>query len=208
MKSGKTRDGFHHGDLRAALVRSTVELLQTRGPGTLSLREIARQAGVTTGAPYHHFAARADLLVAVALEGWALLQAELESADRSAAPPVERLRRRLRAYVAFGASHLAHYRVMFEDELREAQDAATYEAVARAGFEALVDAVSAVRPRLRRPRARTLALAVWSAAHGAILLHGAHMVGPLMGDASSAGGAQDQLLDTLVEPWVALVLHG
>jgi AcrR family transcriptional regulator len=205
MKSVKKRDAFHHGNLKAALVRSTVQLLQTREPGTLSLREIARVAGVTTGAPYHHFAARADLLLAVALEGWALLGAALATADGSEAPPAERLRRRLRAYVAFGVSHLAHYRVMFGDELREAQDAAAYEAVARAGFEGLVDAVSAVRPRLRRVRARTLALAVWSAAHGAILLHGARMVAPLL---DGTTGVPPRPLDALVEPWVALVLHG
>ena len=162
------RSTFHHGDLRNALVRAAVKLLEKEEAGDLSLREVARAAGVTAGAPYHHFATRADLLVAVALEGFSTLGRLLEGIDASSGAPGERFERRVLAYLRFAREHPGHYRVMFHPALQSGRDAPAWDAAARAGFEGLVQAVVRVRPHLAKPRARALALSVWTLAHGTI----------------------------------------
>jgi len=161
---------FHHGDLQNALVRAAVELLGEADASALSLREVARRAGVSTAAPYHHFPTRADLLVAVALEGFASLGAVLAEVDALTAPPLERLERRILAYMRFAIAHGAHYRVMFSDELRHAERGSVYDQIARQGFEGLVIAVCAARPELEPGAARELAFVVWAAAHGTVSL--------------------------------------
>ncbi len=168
-KTGKT-DGFHHGDLHNALVAAAVSLLESKDASSLSLREVARLAGVSSGAPYHHFATRADLLLAVALQGFVALGQAIDEAERSTSRPAVRLERRIAAYMRFALAHPGHYRVMFHEELRTSSSASDFDAVARASFEALVDSVAGVRPDLGRDRARLVAFTVWSAAHGAAML--------------------------------------
>ena len=72
-KSAESRP-YHHGDLRRALVDAARRLLEAEGPTALSLRAVAREAGVSPAAPYHHFKDKAELLDAVAHEGWEMLQ--------------------------------------------------------------------------------------------------------------------------------------
>lgn len=165
-----TRGAYHHGDLRRALVEAAVELLGSTTAADLSLREVARQAGVTTGAPYHHFKTKADLLVEVACAGFEGLAQELAFIDAASAAPAERLQKRIEAYVGYALRHGAHYRVMFSPELRSSSELARYERVAREGFAGLVRAVQAVRPDLKRGAIHSLARTTWAAAHGFVLL--------------------------------------
>src|SRR5689334_23769031 len=72
-KSAESRP-YHHGDLRRALVDAARRLLEAEGPTALSLRAVAREAGVSPAAPYHHFKDKAELLDAVAQEGWEMLE--------------------------------------------------------------------------------------------------------------------------------------
>jgi AcrR family transcriptional regulator len=69
------KKSYHHGDLRAALIQAALDVMKTEGPAALSLRSLARAVGVSSMAPYHHFSDRAELLVAVATEGFERLQA-------------------------------------------------------------------------------------------------------------------------------------
>ena len=73
---------YHHGDLRRALIDAARRLLETEGPTALSLRAVAREAGVSPAAPYHHFKDKGELLDAVAHEGWDLLN-DLMTAARA-----------------------------------------------------------------------------------------------------------------------------
>ena len=166
------RKTFHHGDLKSALIDATLALLDARGVAGISLREVARAAGVSSGAPYHHFATRTDLLAEVALRGFAALAEEIARAEGSSRLPGVRLERRVLAYLRFAVAHPAHYRTMFLDELRGSPPGAhvVYEAVARSSFASLAAAVADVRPELSAMRARELAFTVWAAAHGAALL--------------------------------------
>ena len=104
---------YHHGDLRRALVEAARQLVETEGPSAMSLRAVARQAGVSPAAPYHHFKDKGELLAAVAAEGWALLGKEILAAMASGAGPDDTTPELL-AYVCFARAHPALYRVMFD----------------------------------------------------------------------------------------------
>jgi AcrR family transcriptional regulator len=108
---------YHHGDLRRALVDAARRLLEAEGPAALSLRAVAREAGVSPAAPYHHFKDKGELLSAVADEGWALLSAAVYAASQ--ATPGGKLGP-LMAYVSFARARPALYRIMY-DAAREAE---------------------------------------------------------------------------------------
>jgi AcrR family transcriptional regulator len=108
---------YHHGDLRRALVEAARRLLEAEGPAAMSLRAVAREAGVSPAAPYHHFKDKGELLNAVAREGWAMLSAAVlrstqERPGDAVAPTI--------AYVTFAREHPALYRIMY-DAARDAE---------------------------------------------------------------------------------------
>jgi AcrR family transcriptional regulator len=104
---------YHHGDLRRALVDAARRILEAEGPTALSLRAVAREAGVSPAAPYHHFKDKAELLDAVAQEGWDMLDQAMARA-REAAEPAEKLTALGIAYVCFARENPALYRVMYD----------------------------------------------------------------------------------------------
>ncbi|AWL38889.1 MULTISPECIES: TetR/AcrR family transcriptional regulator [unclassified Streptomyces] len=148
---------YHHGDLRRALLTAALDVVAADGPDALSLRDLARRAGVSHAAPAHHFKDRAGLLTAVAAEGYALF------ADALAGAPD--LRERGVAYVRFAARHPAHFQVMFRPELYRADDPALLTAKARA-TEALRAGVSTLPDVAHGEDPRLTGVAAWSLAHG------------------------------------------
>ena len=104
---------YHHGDLRRALVDAARRLLEAEGPTALSLRAVAREAGVSPAAPYHHFKDKAELLDAVAHEGWELLHDSMTAA-KAAAEGQDKLSALGIAYVCFARENPALYRVMYD----------------------------------------------------------------------------------------------
>ncbi len=111
---------YHHGDLRRALVDAARRLLEAEGPSALSLRAVAREAGVSPAAPYHHFKDKAELLDAVAHEGWEILGAQMSEAKSGATGP-DQLTALGIAYVCFARDNPALYRVMY-DAARDKED--------------------------------------------------------------------------------------
>lgn len=110
--SAETRP-YHHGDLRRALVDAARRLLEAEGPSALSLRAVAREAGVSPAAPYHHFKDKAELLDAVAHEGWLMLNERMREA-KAAEQGRQQLTALGIAYVCFAREHPALYRVMYD----------------------------------------------------------------------------------------------
>ncbi|HEV7962299.1 MAG TPA: helix-turn-helix domain-containing protein, partial [Actinoplanes sp.] len=104
---------YHHGDLRRALLDAAAEVIEEQGPAALSLRDLARRAGVSHAAPTHHFGDKAGLLTALATEGYGLLVAEL--AEEWAA--THSFLEQGVAYVRFAIRHRAHFEVMFRPDL-------------------------------------------------------------------------------------------
>lgn len=160
------RRSYHHGNLRAALVEAAVRLVHREGVEALTLRRVARLAGVSQAAPYRHFADKRALLAAVAEEGFRLLAAALR--DPGGAGPRERFRARGPAYVAFATRHPSHFRIMFGRELADREPFPALRDAARAAFEALVQGIAEAQRAgaVRDGDPRELGLTAWCAMHG------------------------------------------
>ena len=154
------KTAYHHGNLREALLDAAEALLPKSGPEALTMREVARRAGVSHGAPYHHFDSRDALLAAVAERGFAGLGEAMAAAAGST--PGEQLVAVCEAYVDFAARHPTRFRLMFGPLLASK---ALYPGLKQAGeqsFFLLLEASREVAPAQAMP----LALAGWSMAHG------------------------------------------
>ncbi|MFB8139973.1 TetR/AcrR family transcriptional regulator [Streptomyces parvus] len=156
MSSERERT-YHHGDLRRAVLTAALDVIATEGPTGLSLRDLARRAGVSHAAPAHHFKDRTGLLTAVAAEGYALFADALTGAPD--------LRERGVAYVRFAATHPAHFQVMFQPDLYRTDDPDLLAARARA-TDALRAGVADLPPDGRGEDERLAGVAAWSLAHG------------------------------------------
>jgi AcrR family transcriptional regulator len=151
---------YHHGDLPAALIAAARELLAQDGTEALSLRAVARRAGVSAMAPYRHFPDKEALLAAVAAEGFRDFAAALEAADRSA-PPGRALLEQGVAYVRFACAQPALFRLMFGPPRQGAHPALKRDEAQAYGVLATRVAAETAAP-LRQSRT----LACWSVVHG------------------------------------------
>jgi AcrR family transcriptional regulator len=153
-----TRPTYHHGDLRAAILTEAARLVAERGADRVSLRELAREAGVSHAAPAHHFTDRRGLFTALAAQGFQLLAATLTAARPHFVDAAL-------AYVRFAIEHPGHYQVMFDKPLLDASDTELAAAEAAAGSE-----LSRGVATLRDPKAKAdpggAELAAWSLVHG------------------------------------------
>lgn len=111
------RASYHHGSLRDTLVDASVALIRAEGIGAVSLRRVAREAGVSPGAPYHHFADRAELLAAIAAQGSRLLEHRLEAARDGASTPGDAIAAMVETYVLFARDEPAYFRLACRPEL-------------------------------------------------------------------------------------------
>lgn len=165
---------YHHGDLRRALLDTALERIREAGSEGLTLRELARRAGVSHAAPYRHFPDRSALLAAVAEEGFAQLAAAMQQAGERGRTPLGRLRRAGLAYVEFARASPAHFRMMFGPEAVGAGGAAglrTFSALA-----ALVEGCQRAGD-LRAGDSELLARMAWSLVHGIAELEAASQLG-------------------------------
>jgi AcrR family transcriptional regulator len=108
--------------LRERILSASIALIEEEGLSALSLREVARRAGVSHQAPYHYFADREAILATLAERGFATLQAAVEAARCSGTGPTEALELAAIAYVQFACDHPAHFRLMFRPELVALKD--------------------------------------------------------------------------------------
>jgi AcrR family transcriptional regulator len=161
--------GYHHGNLKEALIRAALELIAQKGPAGFTFAEAARSAGVSPAAPYRHFRDRDELLIDVARRGFDQFTQALSDAWSEGRPdPFTAFERIGRAYLDFARKEPAYYSAMFEagipldanSELREAGERAF--AVLRMAAERLIARV----PAERRPPALMMALHVWALSHG------------------------------------------
>jgi AcrR family transcriptional regulator len=142
---------YHHGDLRAALLQAAGEILEKEGLAALSLREAARQAGVSHNAPYRHFPDRDSLLAALAAEGFGLLKAELDQRPEGSMGL---------GYVEFALAHPQRFRLMFGGQLRSG-DYPELRAAGEESYNKLQKAFDSLGSD-----APLAAAAAWSLVHG------------------------------------------
>lgn len=171
-------NGYHHGDLRRALIAAALELAAEAKDWEFSLREVARRAGVSHGAPYNHFAHKRDLLAAAAVAGHDKLRLDLSAAVSKAKDARTALLRMGCAYVKFGLENPALYRLMFTaaqggpdwqpDTVIAAgvETRATLEEILRRGA-----AAGALSPALTRTiDLQAAAVSAWATVHGLTML--------------------------------------
>ncbi len=167
-QTARPRRPYHHGNLREAILQAALKLVETVGPGGLTLRATARLAGVSQAAPYRHFASKEALLAAVAEEGFRALTAMQRDSAGHKSDAIEAFQALGLAYIAFAATHPSHFRVMFAPEVA---DRMAYPALATAAAEAfglLVDAIAECQRagKVKEGDPKELALAAWSVVHG------------------------------------------
>jgi len=172
---------YHHGDLRPALLRAAVEAIGQAGPAAMSLREVARRAGVSHAAAAYHFGDKAGLLTAVAAQGYRMLTGELRDARDAGCGFLEVGV----AYVRFAVSHRAHFEVMYRPDDAEVREARAAAAVFLYGTD--------------RPDAGRLAAgaAAWSLVHGLATLW-------LNGNLPGQLGDDPEEITRLVAPYLSI----
>ncbi len=167
--------GYHHGNLREALIRAALELIASKGAAGFTFAEAARVAGVSPAAPYRHFRDRDELMASVALLGFEQFEAALARAWDEGRPDVFTALERLgKAYLEFARTQSAFYSAMFESgvpvgvspELRAASERAF------SVLRGAADKICAAIPSGVRPPALMVALHIWVMAHGIASLFG------------------------------------
>ncbi|MFP2926818.1 TetR/AcrR family transcriptional regulator [Pyxidicoccus sp. 3LG] len=204
--ASRPRRTYHHGDLRQALVDATLALIRQEDVGAVSLREVARRAGVSAAAPYHHFRDKNALLASVAEEGYRALNRHMEAvfAEGPDARPAEVLRRLARCYVRFALEHPAHFRVMFREEWGDEEKYPGVHAEGMRAFQCLLDWAASARAGSAGAASKadvdTLAFTTWAWVHGLASLWNE---GPLR--KKSGAASVEPLLERSTELFVQLV---
>jgi len=161
---------YHHGSLRAVLLEAAVEAIATNGPTALSLRDLARRAGVSHAAAAHHFGDKAGLLTAIATEGFDLFTAALGDALERTGD----FREVGVAYTRVAIEHRGHFEVMFRPDLYRTDDPELVDAQRRTAA-LLHEGLATLSPAQIGPSPEVAAIAAWSIVHGfaSLWLHGA-----------------------------------
>jgi AcrR family transcriptional regulator len=162
--------GYHHGDLRTALIDAGVELVAEGGLEALSVAEAARRTGVSAAAPYRHFPSRQDFVVAVATRSAQDLDATLRSAADAAGDPGEAIAGAAAAYVRFAVTRRSGFDVVFAPELRGVHDDELRNACRSISDVVLLRALEATGGDTRAAVALVPQFMV--VAHGAASMHG------------------------------------
>lgn len=165
--------GYHHGNLRQALVDAALELIEEKGPTGFTLSEAAKQAGVTPAAVYRHFAGREDLIAEAARQGYEIfgdvVQYAYDTGQPSALAAFEATGR---AYLAFARKYPGHYIAMFESGISVNRNPELAAAAhrARGVLERAASDLSQHIPPEKRPPASMFSAHIWAMSHGVVEL--------------------------------------
>ena len=194
--------GYHHGNLKEALIRAALQLIAEKGPAGFTFAEAARFAGVSPAAPYRHFRDRDDLLADVARRGFEQFADALTKAwDDGRPDPMTAFERMGRAYLAFAQSEPAYYSAMFEAGIAPNTSAELAAAGDRAfaTMRLACERIVARLPAAKRPPVLMVALHVWSLSHG---------IASLFGRGDAARRPLPMSSDELLEAGVLVYLRG
>ena len=165
--------GYHHGNLRQALIDATLVLIEDKGPTGFTLSEAAKQAGVTPAAVYRHYEGRADLIAECARQGYGIFADLMEHAYQSGQPSaLAAFEATGRAYLAFARRFPGHYIAMFESgiSVNRTPELADVAARANAVLEKAAGDLSQHIPEDKRPPASMFSAHVWAMSHGVVEL--------------------------------------
>jgi len=165
--------GYHHGNLRQALVEAALTLIEAKGPAGFTLSEAAKQAGVTPAAVYRHFAGRDDLIAEAARQGYVIFAEVMLHAYESGQPSaLASFEATGRAYLAFARRFPGHYIAMFESgiSVNRTPELAAVANRARAVLERAAEELSQHIPPENRPPPAMFSAHVWAMSHGVVEL--------------------------------------
>lgn len=166
--------GYHHGNLKQALVDAALGLIEEKGPTGFTLSEAAKKAGVTPAAVYRHFQGREDLLIEVARQGYEIFGDLMDYAYESGQPSASAsFSATGRAYLAFARKHPGHYMAMFESGLSLNSNAELARVAGRASgiLERAAQDLLQRLPADRRPPAAMFSAHIWAMSHGVVELY-------------------------------------
>jgi AcrR family transcriptional regulator len=164
--------GYHHGNLRQALVEAALTLIERKGPTGFTLSEAAKQAGVTPAAVYRHFNGREDLIAGAALEGYKIFGDLMEYASSKNNTGLMAFERTGRAYLAFARKYPGHYIAMFESgiSINSTPDLARAAQYSLGQLELAAEQITSHMPIEKRPPASMVAAHIWAMSHGVVEL--------------------------------------
>ena len=196
------RRGYHHGNLREALIQAALDLIAKKGPAGFTFADAARWAGVSAAAPYRHFRDRDALVADVARRGFELFATHLDQAWNDGRPdPFTAFENAGRAYLAYAHDEPAYYSAMFEAGLSPDDDPSLRKVAERsfAVLRAASEVLCARLPPGKRPPALMVSLHVWAFSHG---------VASLFARGDSGRRALPMTPDDLLEAGVLVYLRG
>ncbi|MEM8632183.1 MAG: TetR/AcrR family transcriptional regulator [Pseudomonadota bacterium] len=165
--------GYHHGNLRAALVEAALGLIEEKGPTGFTLSEAAKRAGVTPAAVYRHFEGRTDLIAEAARQGYEIFADLMEYAYEQGQPSaLASFEATGRAYLAFARKYPGHYVAMFESGISVNHTPELALAANRANgvLERAAEELSEHIPEDKRPPAAMFSAHIWAMSHGVVEL--------------------------------------
>ena len=196
-----TKRGYHHGNLRQALVEAALALIEEKGPTGFTLSEAAKQAGVTPAAVYRHFDGRDDLIAEAARQGYEIFTDVMQYAYDSGQPSaLAAFEATGRAYLAFARKYPGHYIAMFESgvSVNRTPDLAACALRARTVLERAAADLSQHIPREKRPPPAMFSAHIWAMSHGVVELFARN----------SPGSASPFPPEDLLESGIGVYLRG
>ncbi|WP_298918125.1 TetR/AcrR family transcriptional regulator [uncultured Roseobacter sp.] len=193
--------GYHHGNLRQALIEAALQLIEAKGPMGFTLSEAAKQAGVTPAAVYRHFEGREDLIAEAALQGYEIFADLMEYAYEKGQPSaLAAFSATGRAYLAFARKYPGHYIAMFESGISVNRTPELAAAANRASgvLERAATDLSQHIPEDKRPPASMFSAHIWALSHGVVELFARN----------SPGRASPFPADDLLETGIGIYLRG
>jgi AcrR family transcriptional regulator len=165
---------YHHGDLKNALIQAGIEILSEEGVKGLSLRRVAKRAGVSHTAPYAHFADKQALVAAISTEGYKKLYEQLTLIDAEfGSDPLKKMVEVAWTYVQFAINDPAHFKITFSGVIEKEKDYPAFVEISRQSFAFIVEMVADCQAAgiLQSGPSDLIAVHLWGAMHGLATLH-------------------------------------
>lgn len=192
--------GYHHGNLRQALIDAALTLIEEKGPTGFTLSEAAKKAGVTPAAVYRHFEGREDLIAEAARQGFEMFADLMQYAyDQGQPSALAAFEATGRAYLAFARKHPGHYISMFESgiSINRTPELAAAANRAKSVLEKAASDLSQHIPPEKRPPASMFSAHIWALSHGVVELY-----------ARNTGTASPFPPEELLETGIGIYLRG
>jgi AcrR family transcriptional regulator len=167
------KTSYHHGDLKNALIQAGIEILSKEGVNAMSLRKVARRAGVSHAAPYAHFADKQALVAAISTEGYRKLYDKVyNAAQNHRGDPLRQLVEGAWAYVEFALNDSEHFRITLSGVVEKEKEYPAYVEISQKGFRLVVQLVEACQKAgvLNEGPPDLMAASVWGLVHGFVSL--------------------------------------